>query len=251
VTAIAPETILAAFAIFCRVGGCLLIAPGFSNPQVPPRIRLYIALGASLALGPMLMDAVRPTLGDGSSGALLSILFAEVATGLLIGFVARLLFMALQLITVVMTQAIGLSAIPGTVLEDHEQSPALAALLSVAATALMFAAGLHLELLRGLVDSYTTIPPGRGFSAQPALVDIADHAGAAFLVALRIGAPFVVYSIVVNFAIGVTNKLTPQIPVFFIAMPFVMLGGLFLLLLTVHDFLGYFVVALDSWLVGQ
>ena len=54
----------------------------------------------------------------------------------------------------------------------------------------------------------------------------------------------------VNFAIGVTNKLTPQIPVYFIATPFVMLGGLFLLLLTVHDFLDYFVAALDAWLVG-
>ncbi len=29
-----------------------------------------------------------------------------------------------------------------------------------------------------------------------------------------------------------------------------MLGGLFLLMLTVHEFFGYFVVALDSWLSG-
>ena len=50
----------------------------------------------------------------------------------------------------------------------------------------------------------------------------------------------------VNFAIGVTNKLTPQIPVYFIATPFVMLGGLFLLLLTVHDFFAPSGVVLDA-----
>ena len=54
----------------------------------------------------------------------------------------------------------------------------------------------------------------------------------------------------VNFAIGVTSKLAPQIPVYFIATPFVMLGGLFLLLFSLHDILSYFVATLDSWLAG-
>ena len=146
--AIAPETILAVFAIFCRVGGCLLIAPGFSSTQVPMRIRLYVALAASLALSPLLIDTVRPVVGDGSGPSLLSLLFTELATGLFIGFIARLFFMALQTITVAMTQAIGLSPIPGTVGDDHEQVPALTALFMLTATTLLFVSGLHLELLR-------------------------------------------------------------------------------------------------------
>ncbi len=184
-SAIAPDTILAVFAIFCRVGGCLLVAPGFSASQVPPRVRLFIAIGASLALTPMLIDQVRSSLGDGSGVSVLSTVFTELATGFLIGVVARLLFWAVQMIAVQMTHAVGLSALPGTVMEDHDQLPALATLVSITATALMFAAGLHVVLLRGLVDSYSTIPPGHGFAAQPALIDIADHAEAAFLVALQ------------------------------------------------------------------
>lgn len=249
-SAIAPETILAVFAIFCRVGGCLLIAPGFAAAQIPPRVRLYVALGAALALTPLLFDTVRPAVGDGSGPALLSLIFAETATGFLIGFIARLFFMALQLIAVAMTQAIGLSALPGTVLDAGDQSPALATLFVIAATTLMFVAGLHAELLRGLVDSYQTIPPGAGPGARLALVDVADQATATFMVALRIGSPFIVYSIVVNFAIGVANKLTPQIPIYFIAIPFVLAGGLFLLLATVHDFLSHFAAALAAWLAG-
>jgi flagellar biosynthesis protein FliR len=251
VNAIAPETILSVFAIFCRVGACLIVAPGFSSAQVPTRVRLFIAFAVSLALAPMLIDQVRPILGDGSSPTMLGVLFGELATGLLIGFVTRLLFMALQMMTAAMTQAIGLSAIPGTAIEDHEQAPALTTLFSVTATTLMFVTGLHIELMRGLIDSYAAIPPGAGFLVRPALIDVADKASAAFLAVIRIGSPFIVYSIVVNFAIGFTNKLVPQIPVFFIATPFVMLGGLFLLLLTVHDFLGYFAVALDAWLAGN
>jgi flagellar biosynthetic protein FliR len=113
----------------------------------------------------------------------------------------------------------------------------------------MFASGLHLELLRGLIESYSTLPPGRGFAARLALVDIADQITAAFLVALRIGSPFIIYSIIVNFAIGVTNKLMPQLPVFFIATPFVLIGGLFLLLMTAPDFIEHFEAAFATWLL--
>lgn len=244
----APETILSVFAIFCRIGGCLMVAPGFSSSQVPVRIRLYIALAVSLALSPMLVEDVKPALGDGSGVALLGVLFSELAIGLLIGFVTRLLFLALQMMTVAITQAIGLSSMPGIQLEDSgDQQPALSTFFSLAVTTLMFVVGLHVELMRGLVDSYTTIPPGAGFAVRPAIAEVADKAGAAFLTAFRIGSPFIVYSVLVNFAIGFTNKLVPQIPVFFIATPFVMFGGLFLLLITAHDFMSAFIAALDSW----
>ena len=246
---IEPDTIVSTFAIFCRVGACLMIAPGFSNSQVPARIRLYLAIAVSLALAPMLMSEVKPLLADAAVPSLLGILFGELARGLLIGLIARLLFMALQVIAVGITQLIGLSAMPGANLPD-EQTPALANLFSIAAATLMFVAGLHVQLIRGLVDSYTSLPPGTGFAVHPALADIADKGGTALIAALRIGAPFIAYSVLVNFAIGVTNKLVPQIPVFFIATPFVMMGGLFLLLFSVHDILSYFVAIFDGWLAG-
>jgi flagellar biosynthetic protein FliR len=250
VIAVTPQSVVAVFAIFCRIGGCLLIAPGFSSQHVPVRVRLYVALAASLAMTPLLIDGVRPAVGDGAGPAILGVLFSETATGLLIGFVARIFFVALQFITVAMTQAIGLSALPGTAVEDNDQVPALSTLYTTTATTLMFVAGLHTELLRGLIDSYRAIPPGGVFAARVALVDIADQTSAAFVTALRIGSPFVVYSIVVNFAIGVTNKLTPQIPIYFIATPFVLIGGLFLLALTVRDFFGTFQAAFTSWLIN-
>ena len=227
-----------------------MIAPGFSSQHIPVRVRLYVALAASLAMTPLLIDSVRPVVGDGSGPSLLGIVFSESATGLLIGFVARVFFMALQFIAVAMTQAIGMSAMPGTVVEDNEQMPALATLYTTTAVTLMFVAGLHTELLRGLIDSYGAIPPGGVFASRIALIDIADQTSAAFVTALRIGSPFIVYSIVVNFAIGVTNKLTPQIPIYFIAMPFVLMGGLFLLALTVRDFFGAFQEAFLSWLIN-
>jgi flagellar biosynthetic protein FliR len=243
-----PTTVLAAFAIFCRIGACLMIAPGFSSSQIAPRFRLYIALAVSLALTPLLIEDIRPRVGDGSAVTLVPFLFAELAKGLLIGFLARIFFAALQFILVGVNQFIGLGAIPGTIIDEQEQMPALATLFTLSVTTLMFVSGLHIELMRGLVESYSTIPPGPDFGSRVALVDIADQLGAAFLVALRIGAPFIIYSVIVNFAMGIANKLTPLIPVFFIGVPFVMFGGLVLILIAAHEFLAYFESAFAAWL---
>ncbi|MCJ2140892.1 flagellar biosynthetic protein FliR [Methylobacterium sp. E-066] len=66
--------------------------------------------------------------------------------------------------------------------------------------------------------------------------------------ALRLTSPFIVYSMVVNFALGLANKLTPQIPIFFVATPFLLFGGLMLLLFLSTDLFGQFALAYGQWL---
>jgi flagellar biosynthetic protein FliR len=47
---------------------------------------------------------------------------------------------------------------------------------------------------------------------------------------------------------GVANKLTPQIPVYFISLPFVIAGGMFLLYFTIGEFLRLFISSFSDWL---
>jgi flagellar biosynthetic protein FliR len=51
-TAIGPEIVLATFLLFCRIGACLMVMPGFSSPRVPMRVRLFVAIAVTLALAP-------------------------------------------------------------------------------------------------------------------------------------------------------------------------------------------------------
>ena len=43
-TDLSPDNVLAVFLIFCRIGACLLIIPGFSSNHVPVKVRLFIAI---------------------------------------------------------------------------------------------------------------------------------------------------------------------------------------------------------------
>jgi flagellar biosynthetic protein FliR len=57
-----------------------------------------------------------------------------------------------------------------------------------------------------------------------------------------------IYAVIVNLAVGLANKLTPAIPVYFISIPFVMLGGLFLLHLTIAEHILQFMLGVADWL---
>ncbi|MGX1101325.1 flagellar biosynthesis protein FliR [Amorphus sp. MBR-141] len=247
---IASETVLAAFLVFCRIGSCLLMAPGLSSTRIPSQVRLFLAVGISLALTPVLLPEVMPAVGNGNPATLFAAIVVEAATGLMIGFLARIFFMALQTMAVAIAQSIGLGGMFGGIPDDTDQLPGAAVLFTMTATAMIFASDQHWELLRGLVDSYQVLPPGADFSPRLSLVSIADQLSGTFILALRIASPFLIYSVIVNLAVGITNKLTPQIPVFFIAMPFVTAGGLLLLFFTIKEVLTVFSNAFGDWLVA-
>lgn len=71
------------------------------------------------------------------------------------------------------------------------------------------------------------------------------------MVMLRLGSPFLAYSLLVNLAIGFINKLTPQIPVYFISLPFVIAGGMILLYLGAPVLLSLFADGFVSVTVGR
>ncbi|QFU17646.1 flagellar biosynthesis protein FliR [Microvirga thermotolerans] len=245
---ITQETFLAVFLIFCRVGGCLLVVPGFSSARVPPQVRLFIALAVSLAVSPLLVEKFGAGIKGQAPVTTLLWIFSESVTGLLIGFLGRIFFLALQTLSTAIAMAIGFGGLAGPPVDDAESLPAIGTLIMMVATALIFMADLHWELFRGLIASYSRLPPGESFGARLALVQIADQVSAAFLIALRISSPFIIYSIIVNLAVGITNKLTPTIPVYFLATPFVLLGGVLLLYFLFREFMLLFMDAFASWL---
>lgn len=58
------------------------------------------------------------------------------------------------------------------------------------------------------------------------------------------------FGIVFNLAVGVANKLTPQIQVYFITTPFAVAGGLFLFYFTFKEVLQLFMAGFSNWLGG-
>src|SRR5690625_3355889 len=158
----------------------------------------------------------------------------------LVGLLAQLFSLVLQALASVVASVVGFSGLPGAPIEGDEPTPALVSLITISAVIIMFQTGLHWELLRGLVASYSVLPTGQIFDTRFGLIQITDQLSQTFLIVLRISSPFLIYAIIVNLAVGIVNKLLPQISVYFVSLPIILAGGLLALYLNIQEFLGLF-----------
>jgi flagellar biosynthetic protein FliR len=248
VTTIGSNTILSVLILFCRIGACLMLMPGFSSDRVPTQIRLFLALAVTLALTPLLTVKVEPALEDGSLAVIFRLVALETLAGGLIGLLGRFFFLALETLTTAIAMAVGLGNVLAANIEDSDLAPQLVSFITLAATMLFFVTDQHWEVLRAIADSYGVLPVASGLGPRVSLVQLADAASRTFFLTLRVASPFIIFGIIVNLAIGLANKLTPQIPIYFISMPFVLAAGLFLLYAVSNQFLTIFMRGFAAWL---
>jgi flagellar biosynthetic protein FliR len=244
-----PETILAVFLLFCRIGGCLMLMPGFSSTRVPVHVRLFIALAITLALTPPLLPTMNTVVPGLQPPQVMRLIFSETLVGLLIGLIGRCFYMALQFMVIAAAQFAGYGAVGGTPVEDPEPVPTFGTFVTLTATVLLFVTDQHWEILRALVASYTALPINEPIALELSLARLTDAISSTFLLAVQITSPFIVYALIINLMVGIANKLVPNIPVFFISMPFTLAGGLLLLYFTIGEALRVFSAAFMAWLI--
>jgi len=224
---LSQTAILAAFLAFCRIGACMMVMPGFSSARVPMQVRLFTAVAVTIALLAFLWDRIHPFV-DVRPSILAPMIVSELLVGGLIGALTRLYMETMRFIGTAIAMLMGFNSMGGTAIEEADPQGPLAALISMSALLLLFVFDFHQEIIRALIASYSIAPVNVFFNPQAALIDVADTVSESFFLVLRLGSPFIAYAILVNLTIGFVNKLTPQIPIYFISLPFVVAGGLIL-----------------------
>jgi flagellar biosynthetic protein FliR len=242
------DTVLLVFILFCRIGGCLMLMPGFSSTRIPAQVRLFIAAAATLALAPLLLPALQTAVPDRAASTLVALLVSETLTGALIGLLGRLFFLALQFMATSVASFIGFTNTVGTPIEDNEPLPPIATLLTLTATVFLFLTDQHWEVFRALLAADSAFPVTQPMSLEFGMRHLSETLGDAFVLSLQIAGPFVIYSVIINLLFGLANKMIPQIPIYFISLPFVFAGGLLLLYFTVGEFLRLFNGGFAAWL---
>ncbi|GEO85233.1 MULTISPECIES: flagellar biosynthetic protein FliR [Alphaproteobacteria] len=224
-----PEgTVLAMFVAFCRIGACFMVLPGFSSARIPVMFRLLMSAAVSLAILPMLWDTIYPRVSGGDY-AYIHLVLGETLVGTMYGLIARLYVLGLQFAGSAISMSIGFNS-PGApdVIEDTPENQ-LTNMISFGGLLLLFMMDFHHVILRALIDSYGLMPLGTFPDVQKMLITLTDTLSATFLLMLRLASPFIIFGLMFNFSIGLINKLAPQIPIYFISTPYLLMGGLFLL----------------------
>ncbi|WP_235962157.1 flagellar biosynthetic protein FliR [Falsiroseomonas selenitidurans] len=219
----------AAMLLVARLGACGLLLPGLGEPEIPAPIRLALVLALVPLLLPGLLPAL-PAATDDLSATLL--LFAtEIAIGVWLGMLARLVSTALAMAGQLIGSFIGLSSMfaPDPYMGVH--GTALSRLMGVAAAALALSTGLYALPLRALAESYAILPVGAALEGGHAASGIAEAGAASLALALRLAAPLLLLAVLAQAATGLLARVAPQAQVFVLAAPAQTLAGLALLAL--------------------
>jgi flagellar biosynthetic protein FliR len=242
--------LLAVFLLFCRIGGCLLFGPGFSSPRIPVHIRLFGALALTAAISPILTAEIVEAMRATPENQFILLIIRETVIGAAIGLMARFFILALQFSATAISNFIGLAGIPGIPLEEGDTGSPLATLVSSAAIALLFILGLHIELIKAVVDSYQVLQPGASLPIGALTSSMMTVLSETWLLALRLAAPFLLYAVTVNFALGLGNRFAQQVSMYHATTGAVILGGFLLLYLIWMDWILVFLGVYESWLTS-
>ncbi|KAJ57338.1 flagellar biosynthesis protein FliR [Actibacterium mucosum KCTC 23349] len=222
---IGQQMLLTAFFAFLRVGAVMALLPAFGEQSVPQRVRLVLTIAFTLVVAPAASGPLSVvTTGQAPIGMAI---LGEVAAGLALGIILRLLVIVLQMAGQLAAQATSLSQIFGGPSVDPQ--PATSHVLVVAGLALAVMTGLHVRAAQAMIFSYQMLPPG----GLPDAATISQwgivHIARGFGLALTLSMPFVIASLVYNLALGVINRAMPQLMVAFVGAPAITAGGLILL----------------------
>jgi len=211
------------FLVFTRIGAMLAVLPMFSTQSIPVQVR--IALGALVAF---LVTPLLPTVaGDGMSlWLLVKLMFMEVSIGLLLGFVCRFIFYALEIAGSLIATEMGLTLPPefNQLVSGTTMAPGL--LLYWIAMMTLLSLDLHHWMIVGFQKSYALVPFGGAQLPEALLVDVVARSGQVFMLALQIAAPIMAVSFLVTLVFAVLGRAVPQMNVFAESFPVRILVGL-------------------------
>lgn len=213
---------------FARIGSLVMLMPGVGEAAVPGRARLGFALLLSIMLAP----TVAPAPADvwGASG----LVIGEIAVGITLGGVARILMTGLATAGQIFGLETGLSfaqTADPIASQNGQAGQIIAVFLGLMGTTLVFATNLHHVFIRGIADSYSAFAVGKPFPVGDAADFALEAFSDAFRIGLQIAAPVVVAGFVFRLGLGVLSRLAPSIQVFFVAMPLNIMGGFIILTL--------------------
>ena len=240
-----PEAGFLYLLIFARVGTMLMLIPALGEQSIPARLRLGFALAFTLVLYPLLTPSLPGMPADLLQVVLL--VFHELAVGLILGAMARIVVMGTQVAGSVIAFQMGLSlAQSADPTNGGVQGAIVGSFLSFLGITLIFATDLHHVALAAIHDSYMIFSPTTPLMFDDAAQMAIEIVSGAFVIGVQMSAPFIVFGLVFYLGVGLLGRLMPQLQVFFIAMPATISVGLILLSVLLAMIMGWYLMHFET-----
>lgn len=217
---------------FFRIGAFFMALPLFGSRLVNARARVVFSFLVAVIVTPVInvpdYDPISP--------AYIVLIAEQLVVGFILGFVVTVLFQLFSLAGQLAAMKAGLGF---AMSNDPANGISVATMgqyyLSMVALAFLGTNG-HLVMIEYLAESFNYWPIGAGFDSQR-YWQFVQLGGWMFEKALLIVMPLAITVLVINLAFGVVAKASPQLNIFALGFPIIMLFSLFFFWIMLEDFL--------------
>jgi flagellar biosynthetic protein FliR len=198
-----------------RILAWMLVAPPIATGGVPKSVKVVLSVGLALVIVPRATAHAPAAQVLPVTGALLM----QVLIGAALGFLTRLIFAAVE-------TAGGLLDLFGGFALSAAYDPLTTTMTSIfgrlyalLCTALIFATDAHLILFQGFLNTFDAIPLDATMSLGKFDDAITGGMTQLFVGALQIAGPLIVVLFIADVALGVLNRIAPQLNAFTMSFP--------------------------------
>lgn len=210
--------------VMVRIVAFLVIAPPFSFPALPLRIKAALAAVLALAIAPAVTHGYTP--GD-TGQFLLSLLFAAL-TGAALGFLVYLAFAAVPTSGALLDQFGGFAAADQYDPAAGINGAQFESLYQMTALALLFASDGYQMVLLGLVRSFTAVPLAASVHIGRVAGTLFESVTELLTAAIQIAGPTIIVLFLANAALGLLTRVSPAMNAFTLGPPAFTLVTVFL-----------------------
>ena len=214
---------------FMRIGAMLAAVPIFSARSVPVRIRVLLGLIIAWVLVPVIPE---PPAVDLISAEALLISIYQVLIGLAMGFILQMVFAAFVIggQSIAMSMGLGFASIVDP--QNGVQVPVVSQAFLIMVTLVFLALNGHLLLIEVLAESFHKLPVGPLVISRDGLWQLVGWGSTMFVGGMLVALPAVAALLLVNLAFGVASRAAPQLNIFAVGFPvMIMVGMAFIILI--------------------
>lgn len=219
---------------FFRVAGLLMSAPVIGTRSVPIRIRLILAIAITIVLVPVL-PVPAPIEVFSAIGVLTSL--QQVLIGLAMGLTVRVIFVVLEVAGQLIGQLMGLMLASMVDPQNGNQVPIIGQFYLLLATLLFLGLDGHLVLIEALANSFQLLPVSTEGISRDAVWEFLTWTSTVLATGVLIALPAVASLLIVNLSFGVMTRASPQLNIFAVGFPLMIILGVFIIMFTLADFI--------------
>ena len=196
--------------VVARTMALTIQAPYLGTQTVPGMVRVAIAL--SLAFFYLLGNPNLPTELPATLLPYILLLIQEFLVGVLFGFSASIILLAIQAGGEIIDVQIGLSMVSQFNPQTKARTTVIGKLMYQLALIVLISSYAHLFMLRAYFKTFEIMPIGTfSFASNIALGELITITSQMFDLGVQIALPIIIVIFVVDFGLGMMNRVAPQI----------------------------------------